>query len=632
MQWLGGLLEQAAPGLLSKITSTPSSQPTGFQRPDSTNEIIFSPEKPVGHAKVSNPTSDGSQFSQRRQNTDEEVACRVASFATDVDGGYTGDEDHPHRFGAAFAGRDGSFPRESFSPQRPADSPIAVQMDAAGLETAPNGIGYFRGMGHSNDNAEDLYASYHRGNGNVEGPFEDVPPTTPCLDHITPPPMQYAAVPSDAFSARCGEPSGAYDGSPSSPSRSTAAHGYSPPSTAGAYGQAPRSPSYPSTHGNQGGGPTTHPGCREAWEPGSIVEVYSSSAGSWNVARVINVAHGNQDEILTVQFMAYDGPKQKSLSRGDQHIVPLGSRGGSPELPPGFQMRESQSRPGQQVFLDATTGVKYASLELSWSVHFERLASNNTGGLEKTVAAGSQLQRLHQQASASVPGPAASPMGTCAGSFSHSFNGFPAPQVPQAPQVPVHSHVMTEGALVASCRSDGPPAISLAELMKMKDHSDALPLAPPSALSGGWGAAPDSPLSHGFPLQTPSVAHPPATAALGMSGPLPSIGAEAGGPMPSAAGKIALPSFGERPPTDSQAAYLHHLADAGIAEAASAPFSADRCGMAPQAMQGADPYTNMHGFATGQTPSVPRRQPQVRSSCPELDAWKDDPFSQWRSR
>lgn len=62
-------------------------------------------------------------------------------------------------------------------------------------------------------------------------------------------------------------------------------------------------------------------------------------------------------------------------------MAPLGNHVGR-ELPPGFQTRPSQSRPGQLVYLDATTGIKYASLQLAWRTHFERL-------LQSTPAVGS---------------------------------------------------------------------------------------------------------------------------------------------------------------------------------------------------------------------------------------------------
>merc|ERR1711924_213785 len=71
--------------------------------------------------------------------------------------------------------------------------------------------------------------------------------------------------------------------------------------------------------------------------------------------------------------------KQKSTYRTDQQLAPLSTN--QAELPPGFQMKQSQSRPGEYVYLDATTGVRYGSPELAWRMHFERLRKHNPAGM-----------------------------------------------------------------------------------------------------------------------------------------------------------------------------------------------------------------------------------------------------------
>merc|ERR1712244_134586 len=112
------------------------------------------------------------------------------------------------------------------------------------------------------------------------------------------------------------------------------------------------------------------------------------TAGRWYQARVMGVqtaATANMD-VLTVQFYL-DGLKQKSMYRGDAaQVAPLGAHTGG-ELPPGFQQRPSHSRRGQFVYLDATTGVKYASPELAWRVHLERLLQHPDAAGTETVAA-----------------------------------------------------------------------------------------------------------------------------------------------------------------------------------------------------------------------------------------------------
>lgn len=99
--------------------------------------------------------------------------------------------------------------------------------------------------------------------------------------------------------------------------------------------------------------------------------------------------------MLTLQFwLSTEEAKQKSLYRSDaQQLMPLGTNLAG-ELPPGFCTKPSQSRPGQQVFQDLTTGMKYQTLELAWQTYFQRLLERPvTGGIE-TIAhlPGSQAQ------------------------------------------------------------------------------------------------------------------------------------------------------------------------------------------------------------------------------------------------
>merc|ERR1719263_1762991 len=91
-------------------------------------------------------------------------------------------------------------------------------------------------------------------------------------------------------------------------------------------------------------------------------------------------------DVLTMQFwLSTDEAKQKSLYRNDsQQLAPLGMNLGG-ELPPGFCLKPSQSRPGQSVFQDLTTGTKYQTAELAWQTYFQRLLQRPSMGCE-TVA------------------------------------------------------------------------------------------------------------------------------------------------------------------------------------------------------------------------------------------------------
>lgn len=119
---------------------------------------------------------------------------------------------------------------------------------------------------------------------------------------------------------------------------------------------------------------------RDAWNMGSVVEIYAASTGRWHIASVIWVARSKPD-VLTMQFYTEEGAKNKSLYRNDHQLAPLGTycRG---ELPPGFATKPSQSRPGQTAYLDSNTGVRYESVELAWKTHFERVFKQAPPGMD----------------------------------------------------------------------------------------------------------------------------------------------------------------------------------------------------------------------------------------------------------
>jgi len=114
---------------------------------------------------------------------------------------------------------------------------------------------------------------------------------------------------------------------------------------------------------------------RSSWQIGSVLEVFSASLDRWYPALVMQLAKKDDAapaDMLTVQFwLDIDVAKQKRLSRSDANLAPLGThcRG---QLPPGFELRASRSRPGEFVFSDATNGLKYESADLAWAAHFQR--------------------------------------------------------------------------------------------------------------------------------------------------------------------------------------------------------------------------------------------------------------------
>jgi len=140
---------------------------------------------------------------------------------------------------------------------------------------------------------------------------------------------------------------------------------------------------------------------REGWHVGSVLEAFSATSGIWHIARVMQVRDGDDADVLTVKFYIEDGAKQKLLLRSDPHLAVLGSNTGG-RLPPGFKIKPSQSRPGECVYFDATTGGKYGSLEMAWRTHFERLMSQPVDGI-MTVKALPSANQFPAPPAAAVP-------------------------------------------------------------------------------------------------------------------------------------------------------------------------------------------------------------------------------------
>lgn len=146
-------------------------------------------------------------------------------------------------------------------------------------------------------------------------------------------------------------------------------------------------------------------------ELGAVVEVYSATSCLWYPAAVTGVDRKPGGlEVLTVYFFVDNEPKQKSVLSGDSQLAPLGTHTGG-QLPPGFQRTPSQSRPGHFVYMDATTGIKYATAQLAWRLHFQRLSERGPEGLQTVQC----VTGLKKAPLLPVPTPPASEHGTVGG-------------------------------------------------------------------------------------------------------------------------------------------------------------------------------------------------------------------------
>eukprot|EP00930_Biecheleria_cincta_P013995 TRINITY_DN12218_c0_g1_i1.p1 TRINITY_DN12218_c0_g1~~TRINITY_DN12218_c0_g1_i1.p1 ORF type:complete len:321 (+),score=37.66 TRINITY_DN12218_c0_g1_i1:98-1060(+) len=126
--------------------------------------------------------------------------------------------------------------------------------------------------------------------------------------------------------------------------------------------------------------------CRNAWGPGSVLEVHSASLGRWLSALVTKVSDDRKS--VVVQYSdAEANPLMKTLLRSDVQLAILGSNVREP--PPGMQAVPSQSRPGEVSYLDPAANVKHPSLEVAWRRYYERL-------LEKWQASGQCMDLVYQ--------------------------------------------------------------------------------------------------------------------------------------------------------------------------------------------------------------------------------------------
>merc|ERR1719478_190686 len=109
---------------------------------------------------------------------------------------------------------------------------------------------------------------------------------------------------------------------------------------------------------------------RESWAVGSIIEVFSSSAGKWYIAQVVQLGEKTTAHMITVQFVGDNGQiMQKSMPRSDVQLAIFGSN--TRQMPPNFQKVASESRPGQFSYQDSASGQKYQTKELAWQNYYQ---------------------------------------------------------------------------------------------------------------------------------------------------------------------------------------------------------------------------------------------------------------------
>lgn len=313
---------------------------------------------------------------------------------------------------------------------------------------------------------------------------------------------------------------------------------------------------------------------------GSLAEAFSSTTGRWYPAKITDVQRGaDGQDVLTVQFYIDDVAKQKSMYRADSQLAPFGSHTGG-QLPPGFEMKPSQSRPGQMVYLDMTTGTKYAVAELAWRVHFERMQNRPAVGMETVCA---------------LPSTGLSP---AAARMSPAAAQHPVVQPPQC-QTGLQQHQLQHQMY----QQQPARPMTLAELQAglLPDASDAR--------LGAAGAL----LPHGVSIDMESAGSIDVVPGHAMPHLDPTLGT---------AGKVALPAFGDA--MGSQAAYLRYE------NKECTPFSEQ-----PVAAIPLQPVSS--AAAAGYRPSpgaAPRRETapkRGRNFNPALQAWQEDAFSEWRN-
>jgi hypothetical protein len=313
-------------------------------------------------------------------------------------------------------------------------------------------------------------------------------------------------------------------------------------------------------------------GRREAWEVGSVLECFSASVRQWYPARIMQVELTGDGEVLTVQFTTDDGPKVKSTYRSDTNLTVFGTHLHD-KLPPGFEKRPSQSRPGTSIFFDATTGKKYADSELAWRVHLERLFQQPAAG----------MQTVHAVPSSNGGTPCR--------------RGSPSSQTSsQMQQQPQRPYFDSEEGYGGGPSGRGSPSSQM-QNQSQRPYSDSE--------EGYGGNVPQ--------FSTAAAAADPRAKNT--------IMASASLAAANSNGKVSLPSFGDFNGRQSnQAAYLGYVGS--------------QCGNGSY-QSGEASLQQRDDLAQYPTPArvrVPHsQQPPVRARNPALQVWQEDPFSEWRA-
>jgi len=177
-------------------------------------------------------------------------------------------------------------------------------------------------------------------------------------------------------------------------------------------------------------------GGQGVWQAGSVVEVFSSSLGRWLMALVTQVSKGKMSVWLADDRSTLG---LQDLSFMDLQLAGVGTH--ILDLPVGFRMVPSKTRPGQVAYLDLDMNRKLSSRELAWRYHIERHAAASVQNTAPTVAGhGGSLD------SGSASGLPSLPPGLCS-----------AASLPRAPAPPSRNAGIQAGSAAAATAAAPPP-------------------------------------------------------------------------------------------------------------------------------------------------------------------------------
>mmetsp|Transcript_102352 Transcript_102352/g.198121 ORF Transcript_102352/g.198121 Transcript_102352/m.198121 type:complete len:727 (+) Transcript_102352:94-2274(+) len=171
------------------------------------------------------------------------------------------------------------------------------------------------------------------------------------------------------------------------------------------------------------------------WQAGSVVEVFSSSQDRWLIALVMQVSKGKMSVWLADDRGTLG---LQDLSFMDLQLATVGTH--ILDLPIGFRMVPSRTRPGQVAYLDLDHNRKLSSRELAWRYHIENHAAASAQDSAPTASG-----RAGDASSSSASRPPLLPSGLCSAA---SLPRVPAPATSSA-------GIQPHGATAATAAAPG---------------------------------------------------------------------------------------------------------------------------------------------------------------------------------